>query len=263
MTTTGAPTAVLTNQLQALLNGRRVIAAVFTSFTLEPQFFEEEILTLLAGDDLIQEPKVRLVQMEELLRGEIGPVAVYYDHGGLRPEGTSKLDVRYLPVRVKTGLFHPKLALLLTAPEETSAGAGSALICGVLSANLAKRAWWETLECAHFEVVEQDSKCSFRDELLECTKAIRALGGREPDHAALDLIRRWLQKATSQTEHATENGRLRTRLIAGTRAFLDAVDDMRGAALVGCSLEVISPGKLPHQVDTRMVDSEGAVDLGK
>lgn len=237
----GAPTAVLTNHLQSLLSGRRVTAAVFATFTLEPQFFEEEVLPLLADDELVQEPRMRLVQLEEQLRGEIGPVAVYYDQAGLRADGSPRLDVRYVPVRVPTGLFHPKLVLVLTAPRDQNSRLKPALICGVLSANLCQDAWWRSLECAHFEVLEEGGRASIRDDLRKCLLDIRGLSAREDGHDALDRIREWLRYSLSDTVHSTEAGRLRTRLIAGTRSLLDAVDDVRGAAIEGRCLEVVSP----------------------
>ena len=235
------PNAVLSQRLRELLNGRRVKAVVFMTYTLEPEFFEQEIVSLLAGDSLIQEPKVRLVQLEELLRGEIGPITVYYDQHGLRPDGPKKLDIRYVPVRVATGLFHPKIVVILAESADPDAPAESLLICGVLSANATKNAWWSRVECAHFETLHAGDRCSYRDDLLRLLAEVRKLGGREVDHGALDTIREWLKRESVTTIHATSDGRLRTRLLAGTRPFLDFLDEVRGNELYGASLEVISP----------------------
>ena len=103
--TANIPTKVLSQQIREYLTARRVTAAVFLTYTLERGFFEEEIVSLLAGDALIQEPKIRLWQLEEALRGAIGPISVYYDQAGLRPEKGKNLDIRYVPVRVKTAVF--------------------------------------------------------------------------------------------------------------------------------------------------------------
>src|SRR6476469_7644799 len=107
------PRAVLSDTVRKLLSGRRVTAGVFMTYTFEPQFFEEGVLSLLSDEMVSAEPKLRMLQLEELLRSSIGPIAVYYDRGGLRGDGAARLDVRYTPVHVPTGIFHPKVVLLL------------------------------------------------------------------------------------------------------------------------------------------------------
>ena len=101
---TGIRSEVLSKHLTSLLAGREVVAGVFTTYSLEPDFFEEEIVTLLGGPALLQDPKIRLVQMEEALCSEIGPLSVYFDPGALGT-GSKRLDIRYVPLRVATGRF--------------------------------------------------------------------------------------------------------------------------------------------------------------
>lgn len=244
---TDIPSAVLSQQVRKQLSGRRVAAAVFMAYNLEPAFFEEEVVSLLAGDELISEPRLRLLQLEQSLRSEIGPVAVYYDPRGLRPDGAKRLDIRYVPTRVGTGLFHPKIVLLLTESTDPTAVSNSSLICGVLSANLTKSGWWSSLECAHFEVATSGELCSYRDDLKQLLKDVRDLGGREAlgqrssDHEALDKIQSWLKRESATTQHSTSGGLLKTRLVAGTRSLPDFLWDVRGEQLRGSSLEVISP----------------------
>lgn len=235
------PSKVLSQHVRECLSGRRVTAGVFMTFTLEPAFFEEEIVTLLAGDALIQEPKLRLLQLEEALRGDIGPIAVYYDQAGLRPDGGKTLDIRYVPVRAKAGVFHPKLVLLLTEPTDPGGKLDAALICGVLSANLTKSGWWSSVECAHFEVVSDEEVCAFRDDLRRFLREVRRLGGRDQDHESLERIEAWLRNHTKSSLHSTIEGRLRTRLVAGTQPLLDFLEDVRGEKLHGASLEIIAP----------------------
>lgn len=217
-------------------------AGVFTTFTLEPEFFEEEIVSILAGDALIQEPKVRVIQLEEALRGEIGPLGVYYDPKGLRPDGPKKLDIRYVPVRVTTGVFHPKMVLLLTEPIAALDSSPETLIFGVLSANLTKSGWWSNMECAHFEEVAAGELCSYRNDLLEFLRYLRRVSGREGDHVPLNDIEKWLAK-TKQTStlDSRNTGKLRPRLVAGTRPLIPFLQQLRGSELSGASLEIISP----------------------
>lgn len=235
------PNRVLSDHLRELLSGRRITAAVFMTYTLETEFFEEEIVSLLASDTLVQEPKVRLVQLEEELRGDVGPIAVYYDPKGLKREGAKRLDIRYVPVRIGTGAFHPKVVLVLTEPADPESGLVPSLVCGVLSANLTRGGWWSSIECAHFEGVDAGSRCSFRDDLLRLLADVRRLGGEDRDHESLDAVRQWIRGNVEQTVQATSAGRLRTRLVAGRGDLLDFLAEIRGGEITGSSLEVISP----------------------
>lgn len=66
--TAGPPREVLTEQLQQALSGRRVDAAVFTTFRFEPGFFEQEVLTALFDVTWHHVPKLRRLQFEDMLR---------------------------------------------------------------------------------------------------------------------------------------------------------------------------------------------------
>ena len=55
-------------------------------------------------------------QLEEALRGAIGPISVYYDQSGPQSEKGKTLDIRYVPVHARTGAFHPTVILLLSEP---------------------------------------------------------------------------------------------------------------------------------------------------
>jgi hypothetical protein len=236
------PCEVLSDQLRGLINGRRVRCALFTTFTLEPHFFEREIVSLLAGDELVQDLKLRIVQLEEALRDDrIGPIAVYYDQRGLQDDGAKALDVSYVPLRVGSGVFHPKMVLVLTQPGDAFDDDETSLICGILSANVGESGWWRNVEAAHFEVLKAGEASSIKDDLVSALRHIRKLGGRDTDHLALDTIQEWLRDNTTGVGHATLNGRLRPRITAGTGDLVDFLLDTRGDELAGSSLEVISP----------------------
>lgn len=236
------PTKILSQQIREVLDGRRVIAALFTTFTLEPAFFEEDIVSLLAGDALIQHPRARLYQLEQELRGSIGPVAVYYDRQGLRPDSGKKLDIRYVPVHVPTGSFHPKVILLLTGPREEGSDQRQSLICGALSANLTKSGWWSNLECAHFEQAFQGDLCSFGSDLRSFLKEVRTFSeGKDADHEPLDSIRSWLKESVEIPKQQSSDGLLRPRLIAGRSAVVPQLQELAGPELRDSTLEVISP----------------------
>jgi len=234
------PREVLSDTLRRLLAGRRVKAGLFTTFTFEPQFFEEEIVSLLSDEVLHSEPKLRMIQLEELLNSEIGPLAVYYDRSGLRGDGAARLDIRYVPVHVPNGVFHPKIILLLTAPIDNADATGATLICGVLSSNLTKGGWWSLLECAHFETVIEASRCSFKEDLQQLLKDIAKVAGDDADREAIDIILKFTRDL-DEIKHDTLNGQLRPRLVAGTKGLTKFLSDLRQSTLRGTTLEVISP----------------------
>ena len=64
-----APKRVLSDEISKAIAGRRVTAAVFTTYTFDPEFFELEILPILFEGrfrgGFSHAEKVRLVQLEE------------------------------------------------------------------------------------------------------------------------------------------------------------------------------------------------------
>jgi hypothetical protein len=133
------------------------------------------------------------------------------------------------------------MLLILTESADPEAPRDPTLICGVMSANLTKRGWWSSLECAHFELLREGERCGFHEDLLRFAAEIRRLGGVPEDHEALTRIANWLRRSTTQVQNATDRGRLRTRLIAGSQSLIEVLKDARGAELTGASLEIVAP----------------------
>lgn len=234
------PREVLSDTLRRLLAGRRVKAGLFTTYTFEPQFFEEEIVSLLSDEAFHTEPKLRMLQLEELLNSEIGPLTVYYDRSGLRGDGAARLDVRYIPVHVPNGVFHPKIVLLLTTSNDPAVESEQTLICGILSSNLTKGGWWSLLECAHFETVTEGSRCSFKKDLQGLLRDLGRVAGPDADREALELIAAFAN-GLDDIKHDTLKGQLRPRIVAGTRSLTSFLSEVRQSTLKGTTLEVISP----------------------
>lgn len=133
------PRAVLSERLEEMLGGRRLIAGVFLTFRFDPEFFEQEILPVLLDVPLSHAAEIKLVQLEDALRSGPDGVAVYYDQNGIVPEaGPARLDVRRIAVRHRTSIFHPKnvFALVESAEANESGRRSRALIVACLSANL-------------------------------------------------------------------------------------------------------------------------------
>jgi hypothetical protein len=260
------PAEVLSRALGDAIGGRRVRAGVFTTFTLDPAFFELHVLPLLFGQPFSQVEKARRIQLEEALRS-VEHLAVYYDRSGLSQDAApAQLDYRRIDVRRPTGVFHPKLILLLVdEPVEEHESDGvkivpyQSLVVGVLSANLTRAGWWENVECAHFEEVrDRDldaARSSFRQDLLNIIRQIRACAAEDEEHAALDRIHAFLRDRapTGRFEHASARGQWYTRLFSGQgrQSLPDWLRELR-LGRHEWNLEVISP----------YFDADGAGPLG-
>ena len=249
------PAAVLSQRFAKAVRGRRVRSAVFTTFNFDPGFFELQVLPLLFPQSFSQVDKVRLLQLEDALRG-IDHLAVYYDRGALSQDAEpARLDYRRIDVRRKTGVFHPKLAFLLV--DETGESAGGtdgttphqSLLVVCLSANLTRAGWWENVECAHIEEIRDQhrnpGRVPYRRDLLAMLRRIRACAAEGDDHRALDAVHTFLRERVSTERHAraSAGGRWRTRLFGGEgrQNLADWLADLRLGRHHDWNLEVISP----------------------
>lgn len=246
------PTAVLSQSLADAVGGRRVRAAVFTTYCFDPGFFELNVLPLLFDQSFSQADKLRLIQLEDALR-EVDHLAVYYDRCALSQDAEpARLDYRRIDVRRHTGVFHPKLVLLLVEarPEPDGDDEGEppaqSLIVAALSANLTRAGWWENVECGHLEEVAEDrdgsGRLPFRGDLLAMLRRVRRTAGPGEDHGALDAIHAFVREQAPRAEyaHASHGGRYHTRLFGG-RSREDFAAWLAGIAPADWNLEVVSP----------------------
>jgi len=244
---------VLGEALQEALDGRKVRAAVFTTFTFDPGFFELHVLPNLFDRPFHQIEKIKRVQLEDALPS-IQAVAVYYDAEGISSDATpAHLDFARIALRRHTGCFHPKLVLFLVEDhvnedwgEEFRLDPPLALVVGSLSANLTRAGWWENVEAGHFEELSDrdvsDERCSYRRDLLSLLKQLRAFGGPDDNHAALDMISTFVRTRVTKNEplHRMHGGRYYTRLFHGQQPLADWLVDA-GLNRFDWNLEVISP----------------------
>ena len=249
------PTEVLSRALGEAIAGRRVRAAVFTTFTFDPGFFELHILPLLFEQPFSQVDKVKRIQLEDAMRG-LDKLAVYYDRGGLAQDAEpAQLDYRRIDVHRDTGIFHPKIILLLLDELPESLGdreepveTNQTLLVGIASANLTRSGWWENVECAHFEEIKDedldDSRCPFRPDLLEMIKTVRKTAAIGEDHAALDLIHNFVKRRTRKDAFETSrtSGAWRTRIFCGQerKSLSDFLSSIR-IDTEEWNLEILSP----------------------
>ncbi len=251
------PQAVLAERLGEAIRGRKVRAVVFTTFTIDPEFFELHVLPVLFDQPFSQIDKVRRIQLEDALRS-VEDIAVYYDRTALsQSSGPAQLDWARIGVRVPTGVFHPKLVLalvenapdLLEEPEDQDDSfqrGPESLIVGALSANLTRAGWWENLEAGHFEEIDDksidESVCPFRKDLLGLIRHLSQLGGPKEEQRALDRIRRFLTTRTSTAMRLNHSARGRhyTRLFYGQSELASWLSELRLRDETW-NLEVISP----------------------
>jgi len=246
----GVEMTSLSDRIADAIEGARVTHALFTTFTLDPGFFELEILpTLFPDRSFSHVQKARRVQLEDALRS--GPaVSVFYDRCGLAQEGTpAHLGWNRVDVRWRTGIFHPKLTLLLVERDDDKdpeLAPARSLIIGVASANLTRHGWWENVEVAHFvELRSKDhprSRAAYRKDLLEVLRVLQSALPKDTSDPVRDAIHEFVRKETNTEvfRSATANGRYRTRIFTGQDNFPAWLRGL-GIHRRGFKLELISP----------------------
>jgi len=146
--------AVISDKLKALIDGREVKAATFTTYTFEPEFFELEVIPLLLPGDIpfSSDSRVKEFQVREALRDTKLSLDVFYDLQIFRKEGHSSPTMEYLCHGVHRGnnAFHAKLILILVYDQYHE---HECLLVGAGSNNLTRAGWWDNIECQHWEVV--------------------------------------------------------------------------------------------------------------
>lgn len=239
------PHAVLSEQFEQSLAGRRLLAAVFVTFRFDPEFFEQQVLPVFLDVPTSHAEAIRRLQLEDALKEVPHRIAVYYDQNGLDPDAkAARLDVSRIPIRHQTGIFHPKNVFALVEnrdPDESGARARS-LVVSCMSANLTRAGWWENVEVCHIEMIEEGEATRLKDDLfrflerLEHRSAAKAADGNE----SIRAIKLFL-KSTDQRHVRSAGGWLHTHFYDGTTTVPTFLRTAAGTAIDGLCLEVISP----------------------
>ncbi len=184
----------------------RVVAALFTTYTFEPDFFEREVIPLMLDPNLgwSVDPTVKRVLVRDALSNTRLPIEVFYDQDLFQSEGTDSPAMEYLHhgIRGDHGAFHAKLTMLLLEDEET----GNRTLCvGAGSANLTNAGWWDNVECQHWEKIGHKTHSRkflnrLRDD-LNWLLACRVLAGSvaDDDEQALPIIREFAESCSAST----------------------------------------------------------------
>lgn len=247
------PRSVLSEALQARMKGRRLLAAVFLTFALEPGFFEREVLPVFFDASMSHIERIRVVQLEEFVVRVPDGIAVYYDPAGLARDGEpARLDVRRVPVRQgTTSLFHPKNVFLLVEsgePDETGHHP-RALVVAATSANLTRAGWWTNVEACHIEELPEGAKTRLRDGLVAAIEHTmhRARGGTADDHRALRAILAFVRGCEQRLQRSTDSHLHPHFFVGGTArrddgmSLPDFLADVSQGSLRGMKLELMAP----------------------
>lgn len=252
---TAIPRDVLSEQFEAHLAGKRLLGAVFLTFQYDPGFFEQEILPVLLDTPVSHAAVARLLQLEGALRDVPLGISVFYDWSGLCTSeyAAPRLDVQRLPVRVSTGIFHPKNVLLLTEDrDEDGEGARSKqLLFATLSANLTRTGWWENVEACHIEEMVEGQQTRLKEPILTLLDRVERLTASE---AAADVLRPYRKFANGleQSAFKSRNGQLAPHMFVcggGDGDDLAAFLKAHIPRANGYRLEIISPYFDKHPAD--------------
>lgn len=179
-------------------DNEKVVAAVFTTYRFEPEFFEQEVIPLMLDKSLAysSDQRVKSLQVREALSQTGLPIEVFYDINLFRQQGTISPSMEYLHhgMRGDHSAFHAKLVFLLLENKDS----GEQSLCvGAGSANLTIAGWWENIECQHWERVENGSaRQKFKNQLADDVNWLlkRRQGFADSEGHALPLIAQFLAK---------------------------------------------------------------------
>ena len=250
----GSPKRVaLTEAFHEAMSRQRLVAAVFLTYRFDPGFFEQEVLPAFFDRPFSNDPKVKLAQLEAVLQGRPGSVAVYYDANGLKGgEEPARLDVGRFPVRLERGIFHPKNVFALVEADEPDADGNRPrkLLAACLSANLTQAGWWRNLEAAHIEEIEEGAETFLADDLRPFLKWLREQPATQAPQKALEEIRTFLDARSGRFAAPARRRReeaLPTRFYWGrsddgtTESVVQFLKRTTKRELQGMRMEIVSP----------------------
>ncbi len=115
--------AVISERLVELIKGREVQAALFTTYTFEPEFFELDVIPLLLKQDAAYstDERVKQFMVRENLREAELPIDVFYDLPMARVSSSNSPQMEYLCHGVNLGncAFHGKVIMILLKEQDT------------------------------------------------------------------------------------------------------------------------------------------------
>jgi HKD family nuclease len=239
-------TQVVSDQLRLLLDNCHVQAAVFTTYTFDPEFFELDVIPLLVPEGIAYstDERIKEFQVRETLREAGLELEVFFDEPVVRAQGerSPRMEYRFHGVRRTGNAFHAKLNFILVHDNYYDK---DCLLVGAGSNNLTKSGWWDNIECQHWEVCwpgEIHSRFLARlKEDINYLKSQRLLATPEAP-TALDQVEAFLnaQRGSTSVEPVAYFG-MRTD---GTRQTFPAFMRQQSDTLANYgnwTVEIISP----------------------
>jgi len=237
---TPVPTAVLADALRKEIDDGTVCAAVLTTFVLEQDFLLDEVLPTFVPHTLSGNLVVRREELAETLSLGATQITVYADARQImRASGGSRVPVAVVPVEHRTGVFHPKVTMVLVADAKSER-----LVVSVGSANLTRAGWWENVECAHVWSIRAGASSWCRDDLLSFTEYLRRQSRHRDDRYAATKIVSFLRAAgqrVKQSRASFTEPRFFWKGIGNRDGFAAWLAAMAGDECDGATLEIISP----------------------
>ena len=240
------------NFTSLILENHKVIAALFTTFNFEPDFFEQEVIPLILDDNLAfsSDARIKSIQVREALSESNIPIEVFYDRTIFAQQEPVSPSMEYMHHGIigDQGAFHAKLTFLLLQDCETE---DKVLYVGAGSANITGAGWWENIECQHWEEVRSGhSSRRFINQLIRDSEWLAnkrsKLSSKQP--SALHIIQDFLancsawQKAPKVWYYGLTSTQPNKIKKSGFMRYLEtALNDQASKRLKKWSLDIISP----------------------
>lgn len=171
--------AVVTDNYIKALEGKKVLDAIFTTYTLDINFFEAEVLWILTGNDMNKfspNNDVRRRELAHYFQKNKLPISVFFDRkvnnwdsDELEQAISPLIEYLLVPVHSGNNAFHPKVTLLLVE-DNTTKERNILYVSG--SNNLTYSGWWENIECVNIELLTDNGMVS-KSLVDECEKSIK------------------------------------------------------------------------------------------
>lgn len=137
---------ILGEKLKEEIDGQKVIAALFTSFNFDPDFFENYLLPLFLPEVPFGDNKIQNTILWKKFQNELAPITVYCDFHAKSQKGIHlNYTIKPIDLPRQFGVkpcFHPKHSYILLEDKT--------LLVFVGSNNLTEAGWCSNLEGVNF-----------------------------------------------------------------------------------------------------------------
>lgn len=151
---------ILKEKIKEIINGRKVIAALFYTFNFDPKFFENFVMPILVGEDenRFKEEEIynKIIWRNLQKEDKIPPITIYCDFFAKDNTQAPTLGYDLFCIKMPEGgnnicNFHPKNIYLLLEDEKEALK----LLIITGSGNITPNGWCENFECFSFFELEK------------------------------------------------------------------------------------------------------------